>query len=146
MVTCNSLEYQLLTLFISFAFLAHGKVLPFGSHRDSCLVLETLEKQTHSFLYHSKLQIQAIIVGMCLVGRENSGWQKIPSRPYISLLLLPRLLSSLHEHMILLTHWVCDFPHAPRLINFAYAINSVGNVLFLSSMWAPTELSNLIKE
>lgn len=43
--------------------LAATKMLPFSQ--------ETLEKQTPSFLHHSKMEVQMITVGTCLVGKGN---------------------------------------------------------------------------
>lgn len=83
MVTYNLLEWPTVRSVCIFAFFAHGMFLPFGSCRILLWSHENLHKQTHSLLYHSKLQMQPVIVGICLASRENRGDGKFPPRRHI---------------------------------------------------------------
>lgn len=100
-------------LFLNLCLLGTWKSFPLVATKILLLSQKNVDKQTHSFHHHSKMQMQPVIVGTSLAGRENRGDGKFPPQPHIFLLLLPHLVPFLHVHVIPLAHsTMCDFPKA----------------------------------
>lgn len=101
---------QLLTLPLSFEFLAWGRLFSLATTKILPLSLETLEEQTHSFLHYSGMQMQTRTVGNCLTGREYRGDGKF--HPGLSSPCSPAHPSPVFLHMlsVLLAHrTICNF-------------------------------------